>query len=90
MIAVKLTENPDLIVFFLNEKSANSFPLYATAVKMYDNGESMIRTSVRTIILSMYSCKNLRIICSVAACKTEPCAGSAALCLFHQYSLYVG
>ena len=57
MITLKLVDNPQLVIFFLNDKNANSFPLYATAIKLYNNKESMIRTAVRTITLSLYSCK---------------------------------
>lgn len=49
--------NEETVNFFFNDKF-KTFPLYHHAIKYYNHREQMVRTSVRTITLKIYSLKN--------------------------------
>ena len=54
--SLTLKLNEETVNFFFNDKF-KTFPLYHQAVKFYNHKESMVRTSVRTITLTIYNCK---------------------------------
>lgn len=54
-LALKLT--PDTVNFFYNDK-LKTFPLYEKAAIFYNHKEQLVRTSVRTITLTIYSIAN--------------------------------
>jgi hypothetical protein len=58
MLALKINKNS--IQFFYN-KRFKDFPLYGTAVKLYNHQEPMVRTAARTITLTVYSIRNQEI-----------------------------
>jgi protein CLEC16A len=62
MLSLKINKNS--IQFFYNKRFKN-FPLYGTAVKLYNHQESMVRTAARTITLTVYSIRNQEIINAV-------------------------
>lgn len=57
--ALSLTLNKDTVHFFLNRRSrdqhgAPKFPLYTETLRFYNHADAMVRTAVRTIILSVW------------------------------------
>ncbi len=62
MLALKVTKNN--VHFFYNSRFRN-FPLYGTAVKLYNHSEMMVRTAARTIALTVFSIDNKDIINAV-------------------------
>ncbi|XP_055586075.1 protein CLEC16A homolog [Uranotaenia lowii] len=54
-LSLKLSS--ETIYLFYNERT-NAFPLYTEAIKYYNHSDSMVRTSVRTIIQKVYSVEN--------------------------------
>jgi len=56
--SLTLKLNEETVNFFFNDKF-KTFPLYHHAIKYYNHKEQMIRTSVRTITLTIYNSKNL-------------------------------
>ena len=55
--SLTLKLNEETVNFFFNDKF-KTFPLYHQAIKFYNHKESMVRTSVRTITLTIYSIRN--------------------------------
>jgi protein CLEC16A len=55
--SLTLKLNEETVNFFFNDKF-KTFPLYHQAIKFYNHRETMVRTSVRTITLTIYSIKN--------------------------------
>mmetsp|Transcript_43386 Transcript_43386/g.41828 ORF Transcript_43386/g.41828 Transcript_43386/m.41828 type:complete len:93 (+) Transcript_43386:309-587(+) len=55
--SLTLKLNEETVNFFFNDKF-KTFPLYHSAVKFYNHKESMVRTSVRTITLTIYNIQN--------------------------------
>lgn len=51
--------NEETVNFFFNDKF-KTFPLYHQAIRFYNHKESMVRTSVRTITLKIYSIGNAK------------------------------
>eukprot|EP00931_Biecheleriopsis_adriatica_P029922 TRINITY_DN17696_c0_g1_i1.p1 TRINITY_DN17696_c0_g1~~TRINITY_DN17696_c0_g1_i1.p1 ORF type:complete len:879 (-),score=169.37 TRINITY_DN17696_c0_g1_i1:57-2657(-) len=56
--SLALRLNKETIKFFFNEHS-QQFPLYTEAVRFFDNHDQMVRTSVRTLALQVYSVEDL-------------------------------
>ncbi len=56
--SLTLKLNEETVNFFFNDKF-KTFPLYHQAIKFYNHKESMVRTSVRTITLTIYNSNNL-------------------------------
>ena len=54
MISLTLTERPELLQFFFNDRFKH-FPLYSAAIKLYNYNDGMVRIAVRTITLSVYN-----------------------------------
>ncbi|XP_055588129.1 protein CLEC16A homolog isoform X2 [Uranotaenia lowii] len=54
-LSLKLSS--ETIYLFYSERT-NAFPLYTEAIKYYNHSDSMVRTSVRTIIQKVYSVEN--------------------------------
>ena len=52
--SLTLKLNEETVNFFFNDKH-KTFPLYHQAVKFYNHKEPMVRTSVRTITLTIYN-----------------------------------
>jgi protein CLEC16A len=52
--SLTLKLNEETVNFFFNDKF-KTFPLYHQAVRFYNHRESMVRTSVRTITLTIYN-----------------------------------
>ncbi|KAI8321520.1 hypothetical protein GQ54DRAFT_249116, partial [Martensiomyces pterosporus] len=50
-LSLKLT--PDTIHFFFNER-LDDFPLYTTAISLFDHPDSMVRVAVRAITLNVF------------------------------------
>ncbi|PIA12854.1 hypothetical protein COEREDRAFT_50648, partial [Coemansia reversa NRRL 1564] len=50
-LSLKLT--PNTIHFFFNELM-NDFPLYTTAIALFDHSDSMVRVAVRAITLNVF------------------------------------
>jgi len=55
--SLTLNLNEETVNFFFNDKF-KTFPLYHQAIKFYNHKEPMVRTSVRTITLTIYNSKN--------------------------------
>ena len=55
--SLTLKLNEETVNFFFNDKF-KTFPIYHQAVKFYNHKESMVRTSVRTITLTIYNSNN--------------------------------
>lgn len=51
--ALSLKLNPDTIHFFFNERM-DDFPLYTTAISLFDHPDSMVRVAVRAITLNVF------------------------------------
>jgi protein CLEC16A len=62
MLALKINKNS--IQFFYNSRFKD-FPLYGTAVNLYNHPESMVRTAARTITLTVYSIRDQELINAV-------------------------
>ena len=62
MLALKINKNS--IQFFYNKRFKN-FPLYGTAVNLYNHSESMVRTAARTITLTIFSTRDPDLIDAV-------------------------
>ena len=54
-LGLKLT--PDTIKFFFNTKF-HKFPLYDQAIKFYNHRDSMVKTAVKTIVLTVFRTKD--------------------------------
>lgn len=54
--SLTLKLNEETVNFFFNDKF-KTFPLYTQAIKFYNHKEPMVRTSVRTITLTVYNSK---------------------------------
>lgn len=62
MLALKINKNS--IQFFYNKRFKN-FPLYGTAVNLYNHSESMVRIAARTITLTIFSTRDPDLIDAV-------------------------
>lgn len=57
-LGLKLT--PDTIKFFYNSKF-HKFPLYDQAIKFYNHRDSMVKTAVKTIVLTVFRTKDMNV-----------------------------
>ncbi|KAJ1946325.1 Protein CL16A, partial [Kickxella alabastrina] len=57
-LSLKLT--PDTIHFFFNDGNLNDFPLYTTAISLFDHPDSMVRVAVRAITLNVFRINDRR------------------------------
>ena len=62
MLSLKIDKNT--IQFFYNQKYKN-FPLYRTAINLYNHPETLVRTAARTITLKIYSLQTPSILSSI-------------------------
>ncbi|KAI9504375.1 hypothetical protein BX070DRAFT_222064 [Coemansia spiralis] len=68
--ALSLRLTPDTIHFFFNER-LDDFPLYTTAIRLFDHPDSMVRVAVRAITLNVFRINNkdaLEFILSAPQC----------------------
>jgi len=62
MLALKI--NSKSVQFFYN-KRFKDFPLYGTAISLFNHPESMVRTASRTVTLQVYSVRDAQVINAV-------------------------
>ena len=58
--SLTLKLNEETVNFFFNDKF-KTFPLYHQAIRFYNHKEPMVRTSVRTITLTIYNSNMIHI-----------------------------